>query len=69
MSYEYTQRLATLRGYSWAGPLDVTVRIVGETPKRYRITPKGAEPVRLSGRTRWLQPFETTLVPKGAIVL
>lgn len=53
----------------WAGRSDWPVVIVGETPKRYRITPDGDKPVKLGGRSRWLQPGQTALVPKHAVRL
>lgn len=54
-----------LDGYE--GRTQQVVRIVGETPKRYRIAPYSDTPVRLAGRARYLQPGETALVPKSAV--
>jgi hypothetical protein len=53
----------------WAGRIDTPVLVVGETPKRFRITPPNDEPVKLAGRARWLQPGQTALVPKHAVRL
>lgn len=51
----------------WAGRTDTPVEIVGETPKRFRITPTDDKPVKLAGRSRWLRPGQTALVPKHAV--
>jgi hypothetical protein len=53
----------------WSGYCEQPVAIVDETPKRYRVTPAGTEAVKLSGRSRWLSPGETALVPKAAVKL
>jgi len=55
--------LLHLTGY--AGNTISYVRVVGETPKRYRIESDTA--IRLAGRNRWLEPGTTALVPKHAI--
>jgi hypothetical protein len=53
----------------WAGRIKQAVLIIGETPKRYRITPAGTDRVRLAGRYRWLAPGDSALVPKRAVTL
>ncbi len=50
----------------WAGRWKQAVRIVGETPKKYRIEPVD-KPVRLAGKQRYLHLGETILVPKHAV--
>ena len=55
--------ILTLDG--WAGLERYTVRIVGETPTRFRI--EAMERTRLAGSRRWLQVGETALVPKRAV--
>lgn len=49
----------------WAGRTSKLVEVVGETPQRFRI--RAIEKTRLSGRLRWLEPGETTLVPRHSI--
>ena len=49
----------------WQGRSQQRVRVVGETPKRYRIT--AISETRLGGRWRKLSAGETGLVPKRAI--
>ena len=39
--------------------------VVGETPKKYRI--RADQRTRLAGRSRWLEPGQTTLVPRTAV--
>ena len=51
----------------WEGRTKQAVHIVGETPKKYRVTPASTEPVKLGGRSRWLSPGKTVLVPKRAV--
>lgn len=51
----------------WTGRTDTPVVIVGETPKRFRITPPGDAAVKLAGCSRWLQPGQVASVPKTAI--
>ena len=49
----------------WAGITRYSVRIVGETPKNYRIkTISPHNKLKLPGRNRWLHPGETKLMPK-----
>jgi hypothetical protein len=62
-----TSRPARLCFDDWAGTRSSSVLVVSETPKRYRIAPVGAEPVKLAGRNRWLEPGKTALVPKTAV--
>lgn len=50
----------------WGGRFDQPVLVVGETPKRFRITPVD-KPVKLGGRSRWLSIGRTALVPKHAV--
>ena len=56
---------ALLHTTGYAGNHAWFVRVVGETPKRYRITAETE--IRLPGRNRWLEPGTTALVPKHAI--
>jgi hypothetical protein len=51
---------------SWGGLFQQDVLVVGETPQRYRIQAIDKD-VRLAGRSRYLRPGETTLVPKHAV--
>lgn len=51
----------------WHGTSWVTVMVVGETPKRYRIANHSTQPIKLAGRYRWLDPGQRVLVPKTAI--
>ncbi len=52
----------------WSGYSEQPILIVGETAKRYRIqTPNHQVTVKLSGRSRWLRPGFTALVPKHAV--
>jgi hypothetical protein len=51
----------------WEGRTKQPVKVVGQTPKRYRIKPEGDIPVRLAGRSRSVRPGETVLVPKYAV--
>jgi hypothetical protein len=49
----------------WEGRTQQEVEIIDEAPKKYRI--KAMHKTRLGGRSRWLQPGESTLVPKHAV--
>jgi hypothetical protein len=49
----------------WHGCIWQPVKVVGETPKRYRI--EATEKTKLAGRCRWIEVGQTALVPKGAI--
>lgn len=51
----------------WHGFTATPILIVGETPKRYRITPSGARSVRLAGPYRYVEPGKVVLVPKTAV--
>ncbi len=62
-----TEWLGWLHLDGWEGRTKQPVKVVGETPKRYRITPEGETPVRLAGRSRSVSPGETSLVPKYSI--
>lgn len=53
----------------WAGISWTKVRIVGETAHKLRITPVDDKRVKLGGRSRWLEPGDTALVPKHAVRL
>ena len=64
MKYKYA-KIATLHLDGWAGRTKTSVLVIGETPKRYRITT--GTPIRLAGRDRWLQPNRVALVPKHAV--
>mgnify|MGYP000893478069 CR=1 FL=1 len=48
---------------SWAGRQEITVQVVGETAKRYRI--RAVVPTKLPRRV--LEKGEETLVPKRAV--
>lgn len=41
--------------------------VMGETPKKYRVTPAGDSLLRLGGRRRFIAPGETALVPRRAV--
>jgi hypothetical protein len=58
-----TEAVLTIIG--WHGRIDFPVRIVGETPARYRVTPIEG-PITLPNR-RVLHPGDSALVPKTAI--
>lgn len=60
-------RYGTLFTESWAGTLKQRVKVVGETPTRYRI--EAIKRTRLAGRRRFIEPGTQTLVPKEAIKL
>lgn len=60
---ETAPREAVIRLNSWAGYQEVPCRVVGETPKRFRITVD--RPTKLPGVI--LQPNTPHLVPKTAI--
>lgn len=62
-------RLGWLVVTGWAGDIRERVKVVGETPKRYRIIPYGVDRIRLAGRERYLKAGESALVPKGAVAL
>lgn len=49
----------------WEGRTEQFVLVVGETPKRYRIM--ATQGTKLAGRSRWLKPGQTALVPKYAV--
>lgn len=52
----------------WEGRTRQGVLVVGETPKRYRITPDdGGKSVKLAGRQRWLPDGDSALVPRYAV--
>lgn len=53
----------------WEGRTKQAVTVVGESARSYRITPAGDEQVKLGGRSRWLSPGETALVPKRAVTV
>lgn len=53
----------------WEGRTKQAVTVVGESARSYRITPAGDERVKLAGRSGWLAPGETALVPKRAVTL
>lgn len=59
-------RLGFLVLLGWHGDSSQPVRVIGETPKRWRIEPTGQEPVRLAGK-RWVRPGSSALVPKHAV--
>lgn len=58
-------RIGDLMLDGWAGARARQVEIVGETPQRYRI--RAIERTKLAGRSRWINPGETALVPKYAV--
>jgi len=49
------------------GRMETRVRVIGETLTRFRI--QAIERTRLAGRSRYLEPGDTLLVPKYAIRL
>lgn len=61
------EKAAWLHLDGWEGRTKQAVLVVGDTPTQYRIKPIGDEPVKLAGRSRWLLPGNTVLVPKIAI--
>jgi len=50
---------------TWYGRMEYPVRILGETPKRYRVTPLNGATITLP--RRFLHGDETALVPKTAV--
>lgn len=50
---------------NWAGRQEFPIRVVGETPKRFRIAVD--QPTPLPPRSLVLQPGETRLVPRTAV--
>lgn len=64
MNYSAWPAWLLLQG--WDGCSRQAVTVVGETPKRYRIT-CSASTVRLAGRNRYMNPGECKLVPRGAV--
>ena len=50
----------------WHGLIWKEVKIVGETPKRYRIEAL-TDRTKLAGRSRFINKGETALVPKHAL--
>ena len=62
---EFTPCFGTLFTQSWAGTLKQKVKIVAETPKRYRI--EAIKRTRLAGDRRFIEEGETALVPKYAV--
>ena len=52
---------------SWAGRTRTRIRIVGETPTRYRI--EALTRMKLAGRDRCAGSGAHTLVPKSAVVI
>ena len=57
--------IAELGLQGWAGLTWQQVELIGETPKKFRI--RAIQRTKLGGRCRWIDPGETTLVPKHAI--
>ena len=49
----------------WYGRTEIPVKVIGETPKKYRI--KLTRLTKLPGRNRWGQVGDVVLVPKYAI--
>ena len=63
-----TERRAELCFNDWAGFYTKPIVVLGETPKRYRITtPPDVDRIRLAGRNRYLHRGQTALVPKTAV--
>lgn len=58
-------RAALLVKGGWGGRTETEVKVIGETPKRYRI--EAITRTKLAGRERWIGPGETALVPKYAV--
>ena len=49
----------------WHGIALTEVRVIGETPTKFRI--KAIKPTKLGGRNRWLNKDDVILVPKTAV--
>lgn len=50
----------------WGGITKTEVKVVGQTPKRYRIEAI-KDRTKLAGRSRFINTGETALVPKRAL--
>ena len=59
-------RKAWLCFNDWAGFHKTAIVLIGETPQKFRIT--STVPIKLAGRNRFLSPYRSTLVPKGAVL-
>ena len=53
----------------WGGFTEQACRVIGETPKKYRILNMEPLSIRLGGRNRYLPQGWTCLVPKRAVKL
>lgn len=62
-----TERIAWYGLNGWHGLTWHEVRVVGETPKRWRVRNHTTETLRLAGKGRWLVPGAEVLIPKGAV--
>jgi hypothetical protein len=62
---EDADRFGLIHLDGWSGRTTERVRIVGETPQRYRV--EAITRTRLAGRCRWLAPGDRALVPKRAV--
>jgi hypothetical protein len=62
-------RVSRRRLTDWAGHASYPVFIIGETAKRYEITPMGTESIPLGGKLGSLNPGQGAFVPKGAVTL
>lgn len=60
-----TERDGWLQLDGWAGRTQQLVRVVGETPKRWRI--RAICRTKLGGRCRWIYAGERALVPRHTI--
>jgi len=49
----------------WEGLTSQRVEVLSQTPKRTRI--RALTRTKLAGRSRWLQPGQTALVPQYAV--
>lgn len=58
-------RFAWINLDGWSGRSRQRVEVVGETPARVRV--RAIERTRLAGRSRFLEPGEVALVPRGAV--
>lgn len=67
MKEPFRERLATVAIQSWAGHRKYLVRVIAETPTRYRIRALDGKFVQLPGRMRSISGEQTALVPKARV--
>jgi len=63
------ERYGKLHLNDYAGHRSITIIIIDETPKKYRIRTTDNNAIRLAGRNRYLYPGQTALVPKTAVTI